>query len=284
MLKDFRADPHFLTRYYVGTSLLFCGLAFVAVELRPPADQVRHWAWALGLLPFLISSFAGALLSTAFFATKMLLEGVPLSPADWIWIPIGIYWGMVNVPLIHNCAHRSFRPRWINRFLGEFFSLQILSSYPGFEILHLRHHRYADDPEWDPHPNYDQTFWQYMNGLKRSLGRAYRKLYFQTWGDDATARRNLGWFLALIPIGRVVRAHLILSILGGKYFCLFFIPAFLANQLTYAHINYFTHPKDKGEPEIVDLEAGGYRLLNAILFGIYRHRAHHRNPGRFFPK
>ena len=139
----------------------------------------------------------------------------------------------------------------------------------------------------DPHPNRDQTYWQYLNGLKGSLGAAFRRFHDAHWGDAPGADRRWQTVRALLSMNRVIRALLILFLFGPLGFTFFYIPSIIANQVTYAHINYYSHVhRGDGRVEIVDLNATwGYRLLNRLLMGIYCHATHHRhayvlNPSR----
>jgi fatty acid desaturase len=289
MIRRFNEDPFFLTRYYLlwtGVSLLANGVTFFSIphDLTPSA-----WIWILCLFPLIVSNFLGVIASNL-FALGLVLTFHRHQIALWhlALIPLGIYLGMLNVPVIHNCAHKSFRPLWLNRFLGELCSLHLLSGYPGFVILHLTHHRHADDPLLDPHPNKDLSFWQYLNSLKLSLRRSFHRLYFERWGETPRTRRIWAFVKVLLPVNRVLRALFVLFLLGPIGFTFFYIPSFIANQLTYAHINYYTHAQSAASPgsvEIINMNEGWvYPLLNRILIGIYFHKNHHERPNLFNPK
>lgn len=288
MIREFTTDRNFLLRYYTystALSLLALGALYWAGchQFRP-----SFWIWVLCLVPFMVPSFVGVSLANALAAGLALLyHANEVSLWYLALIPFGVYAGMLNVSVVHNCAHRNFRPRWLNRVLGEICSLHLMSGFPGFAILHLLHHRHADDPVLDPHPNGHQTYWQYLNGLKRSLGAAFRRFHDQQWGSDVGSRRRWQAVRVLLSMNRVIRALLILLLCGPLGFTFFYIPSILANQITYAHINYYSHVHHAdGRVEIVDLNhTWGYRLLNFLLIGIYCHATHHRhayllNPSR----
>jgi fatty acid desaturase len=224
-------------------------------------------------------------LAFAFLAELLVCAHFYSPPASFLWlVPAGIYFGMIAVQLIHNCAHRSFRPAWINRPLGELLAIHLLSGFPGFVILHLSHHQHADHPELDPHPNGDLGFWEYFFSIKRKLKGFFRATYFRQWGQESGAARSWTSTQRLLRLNRFLRASLLLLVAGPVVFTLFFLPSFLANHLTFAHINYFTHQKQPdGSVKIVNLHSGAYRLLNILMLGGYSHRNHHDAPQVFNP-
>ncbi|WP_394847420.1 fatty acid desaturase [Pendulispora brunnea] len=287
MLRRFKRDRYMLTKYYAASTLVFVAAIGVARYVRHTSYEPSPWVWVACLVPLIISNFSAVVVSNLLCVGLMLeYHRAELSAWHLALLPLGIYAGMVNVPVIHNCAHGSFRPVWLNRILGELCAVHLLSGYPGFVILHLLHHQYADDPDLDPHPNLDKTFWQYLNGLKGSLARAFRRNYFGLWGVSAATRCAWRAVRLLLPVNRVLKALFVLAILGPIPFTIFYIPSFIANQLTYAHINYYTHARRAdGRVEIVNLNhTAVYRFLNAVLLGIYFHKNHHRRPLEFNPQ
>lgn len=282
MIERYRNDPYFLARYYLAATLL----TPVAIGVLYRGDFRPSIAvWLVVMLPLFASSFLGGVTAFAGAVGLMLaFHRHEIAPWHFLLVPLGVYFGMLSVPLIHNAAHANFRPRALNRPLGELLSLHLLSGFPGFVILHLMHHRHADDPEKDPHPNHGLTYWGFLNGLKISLRAAFRRLHAEHWKDDERAARALRFVGVALPLNRVLRALLILVVFGPVGFTFFYVPSFLANQLTYAHINYFSHVEQPdGSVRIVNLDHGVYRWLNRLLFGIYFHGNHHRHCSRFNP-
>jgi len=284
MIRRFKNDPYFLSRYYLISSMVFLILIIASLFFLDHDYSPSIYYWIGALVPLIISSFMGVVISSVvniiFFAYFRPDE---ITSSCLLLIPLGIYIGALNVPLIHNCAHNLFRPKFFNRLFGELLSVHLMSGFPGFAFLHLRHHQFADT-ENDPHPNRDYTFWEYLNSLKKNLNSAYRKNYFEQWGDSARTRKHWKIFTTLVPVGRVLRSLMIMSVLGPKIFVFFYVPSFIANQLTYAHINYYTHHKDAdGTIEIINMDKGVWKFFNFILIGIYSHKNHHENPGLFNP-
>lgn len=285
MIQEFKKDPYFLSRYYMISSVVFLILIVLSVGFLGHDYQPTYLYWILALVPLIISNFLGVVFSSL-LSMGIFLYFRPAEVTPWtsLLVLVGIYIGMLNVPLIHNCAHNQFRPRWLNRVLGELLSVHLMSGFPGFAFLHLRHHQYADDDHQDPHPNGNLTFWQYLNGLKKRLASAYKRNYFDQWGDTQMSRRHWKIFATLVPVGRVLRSLMILTLLGPKLFVFFYVPSFIANQLTYAHINYYCHQKQAdGSVAIVNMNHGFYKVLNFLLLGIYFHKTHHWHPQIFNP-
>jgi len=289
MMRRFVADRGFLLRYYAWSTFISLLALAGLYEWHPYAFRPGVGLWILSLFPLVFPSFLGVCLAgISAISLALIYYGDPLTAWHLALIPMGIYAGMLNVAVVHNCAHENFRPRWMNRVLGELCSFHLMSGFPGFAILHLLHHRHADDPVLDPHPNGDCTYWQYLNGLKASLGRSFQRFYVDHWGDNPASRLRWRTIRALLSTNRVIRALLVLFLFGPLGFAFFYVPSILANQLTYAHINYYTHIHHRdGRIEIVDLNSTpGYRLLNALMMGIYCHATHHRhayllNPAKY---
>lgn len=283
MLRAYRTDKSYLYRYYRNSTLVL--LAVIAGLALAFQGQGSALLWLLLLAPLALNSVLGIGLSLA------LLAGAYVhfySGAVSLWqlalIPAGIYFGMINVQLIHNCAHKSFRPLWLNRPLGELLAVHLLSGFPGFVILHLTHHRYPDDPEMDPHPNGDLSFWQYFFSIKKKLKAFFRHTYFKQWGETPETRQLWKRQQLLLPLNRVLRAGVMLLLFGPTGFLFFIVPSLIANHITYAHINYFTHQKQKdGTVAIVNLDQGFYRILNFFMLGGYSHKNHHDQPQLFNP-
>jgi fatty acid desaturase len=280
MIREFAADRYFLVRYYAwSTALTSVALAgLFSLDLHPFRPGLGYWIACLA--PFVFPSFTGVLAANALaIALALTHYGPELRLWHLALIPLGAYAGMLNVAVIHNCAHGNFRPRWMNRAVGELCSLHLMSGFPGFAILHLLHHRHADDPVNDPHPNGEKTYWQYLNGLKGSLGAAFRRFHDRHWGNVPGATTRWKAARALLSVNRVLRALLMLFLFGPLGFAFFFVPSLVANHLIYSHINFATHAHQAdGRVEIRDLDDNwGYRLMNRILMGVYLHGTHHRH-------
>ncbi len=286
MIRRFTTDRYYLVRYYAWSTVLSLFAVAGLYSLHAHEFRPGPLVWIACLVPFVFPSFTGVVMANALaVGLAITYYSVELRPWHAALVPLGIYAGMLNVAVVHNCAHGNFRPRWVNRALGELCSLHLMSGFPGFAILHLLHHRHADDPLKDPHPNGALTYWQYLNGLKASLGAAFLRFHRLHWGHEASAATRWRTARVLLSVNRVLRALVILFLFGPLGFAFFYVPSILANQITYAHINYYTHAHlDDGRVEIRDLDGSwGYRILNRLLMGIYLHGTHHRHAHRLNP-
>lgn len=284
MLRAYRSDRAYLYCYYRNSTLV---LALVIALLAALNLQQMPFAplWLLLLAPLALNSILGIGVSLALLSyTFIHFYGADFSLTSLVWIPAGIYLGMINVQLIHNCAHKSFRPLWINRPLGELLAIHLLSGFPGFVILHLTHHRYPDDPALDPHPNGDLSFWEYFFSIKKKLKEFFRTTYFAQWGETLETKGLWRRQQLLLPLNRVLRAGVMLLVFGPTGFLFFIVPSLIANHITYAHINYFTHQRQAdGSVAIINLDTGFYRILNFFMLGGYSHKNHHDQPQLFNP-
>jgi fatty acid desaturase len=283
MLRAFRGDPRYLLNYYRGSTLALSALLLLLLLFPLHRFPGAAWAWTLLLLPLLLNSVLG-LLAVFLLVCAAALHFFQPSPAQLALVPLGVYFGMLAVQLIHNCAHKSFRPRWLNRPLGELLALHLLSGFPGFVILHLTHHQYPDHPELDPHPNGTLTFWQYFFAVKGKLKNYFQRTYSERWKDLPEAEAIWAQTQLLLRFNRFLRAAVLLALAGPLGFALFLVPSFIANHLTFAHINFFTHQRQPdGSVEVVNLTTGIYAFLNPLMLGGYSHRNHHLAPHLFNP-
>jgi fatty acid desaturase len=286
VLSRYESSPYFLLNYQILSFFAYLGILIFLYFFHPFDFAPSPMPWFLALTPLLFNSIIGlifvAVAAVALFANYY--ENLPT--AILFTLPIaGIYFGMLAVQLIHLAAHQNFRPRWLNRVVGEILSIHLLSGFPSFVVLHLLHHQNPDDPELDPHPNGDLSFLAYFLSIKGKLRSHFAKRFFLLWGESPRTRFiwNLGQIL--LPLHRVMRAAILLAVGGPVGFTLFFLPSFIANHLTFAHINYFTHERQEdGSVRIVNLNHNWlYRGLNILMLGGYLHRNHHEAPWLWHP-
>lgn len=286
MLNRFLKDRYFLSRYYIFCTILFLilnyGLFILKAEFFSPSVGI----WIACLLPLIISNFMSVCIINIVTITLCAQYFGPISFKHFLLTIGGIYFGMLHTALIHNCAHNNFKPRFLNRILGEILSLHMMSGYPGFVIIHLQHHKHADNSELDPHPNDNLTYWQYLNGLKKNLKKSFLRLYTETWGNDEESLKIWAWVRYLLPLNRILRAFLILLLFGPVGFSFFYIPSYISSQLTYAHVNYYTHARQEDNSvKIINMNHNIiYKVLNKVLIGIYFHKNHHDKPRAFNPQ
>ncbi len=229
----------------------------------------------LGLMTLmLVGGWEGLVPSFSEFQAKYLLAFPPL-----------VYFLILCNVFAHNVAHRNF-PKPINRLVGEIVGALVLTRYASWEIIHLRHHKYSDDPEKDPH-NCLAGFWR--NFLPYFIANVERQLKqnFYDYHGGATPenvrfekrRAVLSFATGVALIGTFYLA------LGAPVFLILFAPAQVITIIHLAHFNWSTHngfsPDQDYRP--INIDRGFYWWGNRLFFGIYYHDNHHRMVKAFNP-
>jgi stearoyl-CoA desaturase (delta-9 desaturase) len=193
--------------------------------------------------------------------------------------------GILSAVLMHNAAHGQLRPLWMNRLVGELCALHQLYGFAGWQIPHLFHHRYPDEPGRDPHPPGTLPFWPFLFGMRRTLRQCVGDEYFRLWKDWPGAERAWTTLKVFATCGMGLRLAFWALLLGPALFLTLFLPSYITNVLFFAHFNYFTHrPTAGGAVEILNLNHNlYYRIVNKVFFGVYFHKNHHEHPGLFNP-
>jgi fatty acid desaturase len=206
----------------------------------------------------------------------------------WLLLPLVFHAQILCSVFIHNCSHGNF-PKPINRLIGELCGIVVLSRYASWEIIHRRHHKYSDDPEYDPHPvtpdaaGYWPFLWKMIINVETQLQRQFYELHGDTPENHKFEKRRACtsyatnfvliacWYVFLGPIG----------------FFFFFVPASIIGVLHLAHFNWATHNALSKDPNRtfypVNLDRGFFWVGNRIWFGIYYHGYHHKQANLFNP-
>lgn len=197
-----------------------------------------------------------------------------------------LFFGLVWAHLtIHNCTHGNL-PKSINRVVGELLGVIVVVRFASWDIVHIRHHKYSDDRERDPHPNYPsfiETVWRTVFSVEKQLFQQY----FDTWGDTPENRayeKRRAW----VSYGtNFVLTACWLWLLGPWFFALVFAPANLLAGLFVIHFNWSTHngmaATSANDMRPVNLNSGYYAWGNKLFCGIYAHATHHERPYLFNP-
>jgi Fatty acid desaturase len=288
VLTRFRANPLFLLTYYgVCTLILSLGIAlFLATGLCSWPVSPWDWLWVLLLVPL---TFGGLRTIMATAVGYALLAYLRIDVSGWqisVLPPVGVMTGLYSAATMHMCVHRVLFPRWINTVMGELCALQQILGYPGWGISHLLHHKHPDDPQLDPHPPANSSFWSYADRMKYSIVACLDRAYYSQFGNST--RTILIWRITklLLVLNRALRALFWLVLLGPAAFVLFFLPSFVVQIAFYSHFNWATHrPLGEGRYGIFNRNDGlYYHLMNKLLWGIYYHANHHRSPARIDPR
>jgi fatty acid desaturase len=286
--QRFRKDPYYLPKYYFA-NIAILGLASILAEIWfPRLHDFRFLAfWFAGLILFVLPSFSLIFLSGLYyFVLICLVQPQDLTLSSLALVPVGILAGTISAALMHNAAHGNFRHGWENRLWGELCGLFQLTGFAGWCISHFIHHAAPDDPAKDAHPPGHTTFREYVNAMGQMMKTNLTDKYFETFGDNAHARSTWSLVAFLLPFVRYLRVAFVLLLLGPTLFVMLFVPFKMANTLIYGDFNYRTHrPTADGGFEVLNLNHSiWYKLLNAISFGSYFHKNHHRNANVFDPR
>ena len=288
VLTRFRTNPFFLLIYYGVCALILCLVIALSLVtgLCPLPVSTWDWLWVLLLVPL---TFGGLRTIMATAACYALLTYLHIDVSGWqigVLLPVGVMTGLYSAATMHMCVHRALFPRWINTVMGELCALQQMLGYPGWGISHLLHHKHPDDPRLDPHPPANSSFWSYADQMKYSIVACLDRAYYVQFG--ISPRTTLIWRITklLLVLNRALRALFWLVLLGPAAFVLFFLPSFVVQIAFYTHFNWATHrPLSEGRYGIFNrIDGPYYRLMNALLWGIYYHASHHRYPARIDPR
>jgi fatty acid desaturase len=280
MFGKFHTDRHYLLRYLLTWCLVLGGVT--AVLWQPPGDTGHAWLLAITVGLIISARFDALLLSVV---PAVLMTPAPLTTVLWLVVLLPLTWtvGIWAAVFVHNASHEQFRPRWLNRPLGELMCWALRTNLMGWTLVHGYHHRYADDPERDPHSPGRMTFWPYAN----QMGRA-SYLYLDARHREAHGLPAAYYLLPGIA-GLVSFALMPLSwlmLLGPTAFAAIWLPILCAGWWLFTVINFHTHPIGAdGHNHAVDLDGRGWhKAVNRIGFGVLHHAVHHRHAYAFDPR
>ncbi len=288
MFKQYKKDVFFLLKYN-SANVLILGLVslFLFHAWSSMAQVPNSWVLLLCILPLSLPNLWTISASALMLAPVALYFNLfQVSLADWWLIPLSVVIGLQSAWLMHNAAHESIKPKWLNRLVGELCGLQQLMGYPGWAIPHIVHHQFPDDPEKDPHPPQQLSFMQFLGEMGPSMARVAKAYFFNLWQDRPDVARIWNRMLWTSMAARYLRAAFLLILLGPKVFVLCFIVSKMVNMIWYVHFNYYTHrPTGDGRMEILNLDHNlYYKLMNATMAGVYYHKNHHAKASLFDPR
>lgn len=204
------------------------------------------------------------------------------------WVPgfvLAAYLLTLGHVFVHNATHSNFHPA-INRVVGELCGAAIVTRFASWEVVHMRHHRYSDHREKDPHPNFP-SFWKTVVRTITSVEHQLQQQYYDIYGDTPANRRYEKWRARVSYASNLALLALWWRLLGSQAFWLVFVPANLLAGLFIIHFNWSTHnggrTADLAAFAPVNLNHGYYRWGNLLFFGIYMHGNHHRRTRLFNP-
>lgn len=278
MIRSFQGDPHYLARYHekwiLGLLAVNAGLA-VATEA-----EVADIAWYLPAILLLSSTRIESVLCALLWATGVSVMRADFEIASLAGLPAAVLFSLMFSGLLHCASHNAIRPRFLNRPAGELIGLFQLAGFPDWTVIHVLHHRHADDPERDPHPPIGKSYWEFTKGMRDSVLAAYLKRYFEIFGASDSSKAAVRRFARAMQADMLLRILFWFLLLGPQHFTFLFAFSVMFKMLHYAWFNHVTHQPSG----IRNLGAGGYAWLNTLTFGLYYHGNHHRYPTVFDPR
>ncbi len=248
-MNKFKRDKYYLLRYSVIHCLVFLSLSVLLFNLK-------------GIdLSFNLQVVDGLLVIGG-----LLLCGLPSG-------------------LLHNCAHRNVGARWFNDLVGEFLGTVMLYGYRGFSLGHMFHHKFPDNPKFDPHPPRGYSFLRFVVSPIEATLIIIERAYYETFGENKKSKTILQISRLVFNISILLKLSFWFLLLGAKVFTLFYLVLYISNIFVFAHINFATHiENENGDSEIVNLNHNlYYRVVNRISLGGYFHKNHHLKPRAFNP-
>jgi fatty acid desaturase len=259
-------------------------VGFLRVLTQHPIQQFRknrRFYLHYDAFYLLLSVVAVAvMLATGF---RPLGAGVAWKPWHFaVGFPAVLYFLICAHLWIHNATHGNF-PRAVNRIVGEVLGVIVFVRYASWDIVHMRHHKFSDDPTKDPHP----TFPSYWKSFLHSIIYVEKQLqqqYCDVWGDTEENRRYER-FRAKVSYGTNVALTVAwYLLLGPVAFFAFWLPCNLLAAAFVGHFNWSTHNGMAGRDyRPVNLNHGYFRIGNKLFTGIYFHANHHARPHLFNP-
>ena len=215
------------------------------------------------------------------------------------WQGLDVGWGWHLVPMfvvaayiqvlcgvfIHNCTHSNW-PRAINRLVGEICGVIVMTRYASWEILHRRHHKYADDEEKDPHYVGPSFFRFLMETMLINLERNLQSQFFELWGGKTPENVRREQLRSVVSFGTMVVLFATWhTLLGPAVFWAVFLPSALFGIVHVAHFNWATHDAKNpdGDYRPINIDSGLFWLGNRLCFGLYYHANHHKKANMFNP-
>lgn len=282
MMKQYAKSPWALAGYHLKLGLALTGInAFIFFSLNPDVASIIMFLPALFLLSSsrLELAFGAAIYATGLcfflYEPEVLHFGAAL---------LGTFIVMPAMALFHNAAHANFRPKWLNRPMGELMALLQLTGWPEWKIVHLLHHAHADDANLDPHPPLNKSFWKFAFSVRESIQKAFGIHFIKKFGESAEVKKALKVFSLSSMYSQVMKSFFWFLVLGPQYFAFFLSVSIVSKYLQYSWFNYVTHKWVDGKIELQNLDSGIYRFMNFFTFGLYAHRIHHRIPYYFDPR
>ncbi len=282
MIANFRKDRQFLARAHLTSFFIMSILNIVlcAFSNVNSSDLV----WYLPLVVILSTTKIQLVVSCFLYATIVSVWRSDFHFTYLFAIPLGIIATFPLTAFLHNASHGSFKPKWLNRPIGEIVGVMQLSGFAQWKIVHTVHHMHSDDPQLDPHPPMNKSYWEFTKGMRESAINAYVRFFFKTHNQGSESTAALKNFANAAKLDQSARVLFFLLLLGPQLFTFLFLSSIVFKMFHYAWFNYSTHRPSTQGTEVQNLNGRFYRFINAIAFGLYYHQNHHLVPTLFDPR
>ncbi len=259
----------------------------IRVFTKYPVNLFMKSRW---FYPVYDATWMGLLLLAIWLLDRADFAGLVPRFEDFRWqhllaLPLVTYVLIMGNVFAHNAAHRNF-PKLINRIVGEFVGLLVLTRYASWEIIHLRHHKYSDIPGKDPH-DCKSGFWlHFLPYFVVNVERQLQQNFYDYHGGRTTKNIIFEKCRAALSFSTLlVLLYFFYRLLGAPFFVYVFFPAQLITIVHLAHFNWSTHNGFSKTRDFrpINIDRGLYWLGNRIFFGIYYHDNHHKMVKAFNP-
>lgn len=204
---------------------------------------------------------------------------------DLVVVILAIIMGWLVSSFIHNTAHNNIKNKYINRLVGEFCGLWVMYGFKNFILIHILHHKYSDQ-ELDPVNPKGMSFFKFLTAPMRYMIRTGSKYMELKHGEHRHFKMIKFGHYFFFHLSVIARLFFFYSVLGGKYFVIFYMVSLASNISILAHINYICHKElPNGDVEILNFDHNiYYKVANLITCGGYYHKNHHLNQNLFDPR
>lgn len=244
---------------------------------QPAEEQMRHLLRTPSVAWGTVGLIAGLLAAWSLAMAGALLGWAPLI----VCASVATLAAHVAFTGLHESTHLSLgSDRRLNVIAGELCATVLLVRYQAFRQVHLRHHRFTNEPHKDPDrwtglgPRWQLPLRWATTDLNYYREFDARALRIPLWQD------LLSWG-SLIGLGASVFA-LLASGHGWSLLWVWFIPARIALFLAAYLADYVPHMRPYGAPK--SHERYGHtaiirgRCLHVLLLGHNLHLVHHLYP------
>lgn len=199
-------------------------------------------------------------------------------------LPFAFVFGIQVPVVLHNAVHYNIKNKTLNEVVGEICGFFVLFGMAPFRISHVLHHAHADT-DLDTHPPRGKSFIHFLATTQMNTIKVIGGEYFKKHGNTLETKSIMGTQLLFYYAGLMMKAASWYILLGPTLFISFYVPAYLANLIVFAHINFATHVTlPSGEVEIVNLNHNlYYKTVNFLSSGAYFHKNHHIRPNLYNP-